>query len=105
MEAIGDGALLHARTDPLSNKVKRIRDNPHVRVALSDLSGKPKGSWFDGEARLVDGDAHAEAIRAFRKEYGAVRYTLVNLVGRMRGQRLSSVMSIRLDSTPSRVKE
>ena len=105
MEAVGRGSLLHARTDPLSNKVKRIRGNPHVRVAVSDMSGKPKGPWAEGEARIVEGEDMAEAVKAFRREYGTFRYTLINAVGRLKGQRLSSVMCINIGSNSDDGKE
>jgi PPOX class probable F420-dependent enzyme len=105
MEAVGSGSLLHARTDPLSNKVKRVRANPHVRVAISDLSGKPRGPWAEGEATIVEGEDMAEAVRAFRREYGTFRYALINVVGRLKGQRLSSVICIKIEPNSDDGKE
>jgi PPOX class probable F420-dependent enzyme len=46
-----DGQLyLYTLAD--SGKVKRIRKNPRVRVAPSDIKGNPLGEWREGEARI-----------------------------------------------------
>ena len=51
---VEDDGVLYFRTDPKSGKAKRIRLNPHVRVARSDIRGNVKGVWVDGEAQQVD---------------------------------------------------
>jgi PPOX class probable F420-dependent enzyme len=56
-------------------KIKRIRNNPRVRVAPSDSRGKPLGPAVAGTARIVepsspDGVAAEAAIAA---NYGAAR--------------------------------
>jgi uncharacterized protein len=96
MDAVGDGAILYARTDSESGKVRRIMANPRVRVAATDLSGKPKGKWFEGEARIVRGAEMEEAVVAFEKEYGRLRYSMFNMVARFRGQSLDAVIRIEL---------
>jgi len=67
---VEDGGILYFRTDPKSGKAKRIRLNPHVRIARSDMGGNVKGAWVDGEARQVD-EKESERVRdLFRKKYG-----------------------------------
>ena len=38
-----------------SGKVKRIRNNPRVRIAPCTMRGKIRGEWVDAEAQIVDG--------------------------------------------------
>ena len=64
---VEEGGVLYVRTPAGSGKVKRLRNNPRVRVAPSDGRGNPKGAWIEGRARIVvDG---AEAVRANRLVY------------------------------------
>ena len=96
VQSIEDGGLGTLRTDPNTWKVKRIRRNPHVRIALSDRSGRPTGNWFEGEAHVLEGEENDRMMKIFRERYGAVGYPMVNIVGRLRGERLATVVSIRL---------
>ena len=64
---VEEGGVLYVRTPAKSGKVKRLRNNPRVRVVPSDGRGNPKGAWIEGRARIVvDG---AEAVRANRLVY------------------------------------
>ena len=96
VQSIEGNGLIYFRTDPNTWKVKRIRRNPHIRIALSDRGGNPTGTWFDGDARILEGEESAKVEQLFRKEYGALGVSLVNLVGRMRGERLTTFVSIKL---------
>jgi PPOX class probable F420-dependent enzyme len=53
-----------------AGKVKRIRNNPRIRIAPCDARGTLKGTWVDATARIVDeGEAvHAHAL--FVAKYG-----------------------------------
>jgi uncharacterized protein len=54
-----------------SFKVKRIRRNPHVRVAKCGVAGKLLGPWYDGACVLVTDGAHeARAYEALNAKYG-----------------------------------
>ena len=53
-----------------AGKVKRIRNNPRVRVVPSDLRGKPKGEWVDAEARIMDSPGAARGHRLLNEKYG-----------------------------------
>lgn len=59
--------LLYTLAD--SGKVKRIRNNPRVRVAPSDMRGKLLGDWLDAQARLLEGDQAREANRLLNQKY------------------------------------
>lgn len=96
VQSLEENGTIYFRTGPDTWKIKRIRRNPHVRVALCDRSGNPTGPWLDGDASIVGGDERTRLEALFRKEYGAIGTSLVNLVGRMRGERLTTFVSIKL---------
>ena len=67
---VEDAGKLFVRTDPRSGKVKRIRRNPKVRVAPSDMRGNTKGDWVEGEASFVKGAEAERVLGLFGKKYG-----------------------------------
>ncbi len=60
---------LYAYTEADSWKVKRIRNNPRVRVALCNIRGVVKGPWLDGTASFVDGDERLAANALLDRKY------------------------------------
>jgi PPOX class probable F420-dependent enzyme len=97
VQSLEHDGLLYLRTGPQTWKVKRIRRNPKVRVAPSDRGGKPVGAWVEGEAHVLEGEEQERMLKVFRKEYGAIGYSMVGLVGRLRGERqMTAVISIKL---------
>ena len=56
-------------TEADSWKVKRIRNNPRVRVAACTLRGGLKGPWLDATASLVDGDERLAADQLLDRKY------------------------------------
>ena len=63
-----DGAL-YVYTEADSWKVKRIRNNPRVRVAVCNIRGTVKGSWLDGTASFVEGDERLAADKLLDRKY------------------------------------
>jgi PPOX class probable F420-dependent enzyme len=58
-------------------KVKRVRNNPRVRVAQCDVRGKVLGPWFEGTASIVTDKAREQAAyAALRQKYGWQMRTL-----------------------------
>ncbi len=54
-----------------AGKVKRIRNDPRVRLAACDLRGNVRGDWIEGRARIVSDPATiAVALAALRAKYG-----------------------------------
>jgi uncharacterized protein len=87
-----DGKLI-VFTDGTSYKVKRLRRDPRVEVALCDVRGKlQSGQWHTGRGRIVeDADEAAYVARcygALNRKYGfmmrmgTVLSTLAGRVGR-----------------------
>jgi PPOX class probable F420-dependent enzyme len=64
---------LYFLTSPDGFKVKRIRNNPEVRVAPCTSRGKPVGPPFLGKARVVSDDEVDAAERALKSNYGLGR--------------------------------
>src|SRR5215470_8382660 len=54
------GAKLYIYTIENTGKVKRVRNNPRVRIAPCNRTGVVKGEWIDANAQVVKG---AEADR------------------------------------------
>jgi PPOX class probable F420-dependent enzyme len=56
-------------TEADSWKVKRIRNNPRVRVAVCNMRGNIKGAWLDATASLVEGDERLAADKLLDRKY------------------------------------
>ena len=68
--ARNDGKL-YVFSESRAGKVKRLRNDPHVRVAACSVSGKIRGSWLEGSGRRVTEPSLIErAYTALRKKYG-----------------------------------
>lgn len=59
-----------------SGKVKRVRNNPRVRVAPCDMRGKLLGEWVDGKAEIVTGAETERGMRLLNKKYFPVKQIL-----------------------------
>jgi PPOX class probable F420-dependent enzyme len=51
--AAAEDETIYVYTEDASGKVKRIRNNPRVRVAPCDMRGNLTGEFMDGTARLL----------------------------------------------------
>ena len=60
---------LYVYTKADSWKVKRIRNNSRVRVAVCNIRGDIKGPWLDATASLVEGDERLAADRLLDRKY------------------------------------
>lgn len=68
-----DGDELYVYSLSEAGKVKRIRNNPRVRVMPCDFRGGPKGEWVEATARLLDGAEANKAQRLLDKKYGLMK--------------------------------
>ena len=83
-----DGRLL-VETDADSHKVKRIRRDPHVRIALCNARGQLRGEEFDAEATILPDSERARVEQMLAEKYRIDRlvvYPLYRLVTRLRGR-------------------
>jgi PPOX class probable F420-dependent enzyme len=87
-------------TDGTSYKVKRIRRNPRVQVAVCDARGKILGPWVSGSARPVESEPErvARSYAALNAKYGwmmRIGTLMATVAGRV-GRRL--ILEIALDA-------
>jgi PPOX class probable F420-dependent enzyme len=70
---LGDGKL-YVRSEAAAAKVKRIRNDPHVRIAPCTVRGKPLGPPAEGLGRALERSGDEEqAEAALRHNYGLGR--------------------------------
>jgi PPOX class probable F420-dependent enzyme len=71
---VEDNNILYARTIVKSGKVKRIRNNPNVKVASCEADGRIIGQWLEAHARLIVDPSNAARIeKLFDEKYGEVK--------------------------------
>jgi PPOX class probable F420-dependent enzyme len=65
--------MLYMRTPMQSWKVKRIRNNPHVRVVPSNMQGNPQGAWIEGYAEIYHESDMAWVNKLSKQKYGLTK--------------------------------
>lgn len=53
-----------------AGKVKRIRNDPRVRIAPCDIRGGLEGEWHEARASIVHGDEESLGHRLLDSKYG-----------------------------------
>ncbi len=87
---VADNGHLVVETDADSYKAKRIRRDPHVRIAVCDARGRPRGEAVDAAARILPDSERERVERLLARKYRIDRFTvlpLYRLVMRLRGRR------------------
>jgi hypothetical protein len=73
---VQQAASLYIRTIDGSGKVKRIRNNPQVRVAPCEVNGEVTGPWAKGQANLLSETDAATIDPLFDQKYGDLKRML-----------------------------
>jgi PPOX class probable F420-dependent enzyme len=63
------GAKLYIYTIGNTGKVKRVRNNPRVKIAPCDRTGGLQGDWIDANARVVEGAEAALGLKLLTQKY------------------------------------
>jgi PPOX class probable F420-dependent enzyme len=92
---LNDGSIFYIYSTPDAGKVKRIRNNPRVRVAPCDLRGNLRGAWVDARVRICDGAEAAHGQDLLRRKYGWMKIA-GDFFSRLRG-RTQTVIAIHID--------
>lgn len=71
-----EGGVFFVYSEGESGKVKRIRNNPRVRVAPCDARGGVKGEWVNATARILDGAEARHADDLLNAKYGLLKRML-----------------------------
>ncbi len=61
--------IFYVYTEADSWKVKRIRNNPRVRIAPCDMRGNVKGEFIDGHAQIITGEEEKMADKLLDQKY------------------------------------
>src|SRR5882762_11436190 len=56
-------AKLYVYTIGVSGKVKRIRNNPRVKIAPCDVRGRVLGEWVEARVAILTGEEAARGMR------------------------------------------
>jgi uncharacterized protein len=68
-----DADKLYVMTRSDMGKMKRLRNNPQVRVAPCTIRGKVAGPEFAGQARILPQEEHARARQTINRKYWMAR--------------------------------
>ena len=80
---VDDQGRAYVRTGKLAMKLKRISNNPNVKLAPATVRGKPVGPFAAGTARVVDAAEEEHAERAVQSNYGLFRRLYEGSAGSM----------------------
>jgi len=92
---VEDHGALYFYTVAHSYKVKRIRNNPRVRVAPCDMRGNLRGEWVDATARRLDVAESRRANELLDRKYGWAK-RILNFLAKIRGHERAA-FAIQLD--------
>ena len=90
---VSGGTRLFALTDLHSAKIRRIRRNPHVLVALCRPDGKLRGEQMPARAEVLTATPDLERVQKLLVERYKLTYRFVMLVYRL-GRRLRGQPSV-----------
>ena len=89
-----EDGVIYVHTDDSTGKVKRIKRNPRVKIALSLFRGKPKADYVDAMAEL---DPNPEIVERYRsriyKKYG-IQGTLTTFMQRFSRSKANDALII-----------
>src|SRR2546422_10118906 len=63
------GAKIYAYTIGVSGKVKRVRNNPRVKIAPCDMRGNLLGEWVEARAEIINGEEAVRGMQLLNKKY------------------------------------
>ena len=89
----GDGARLYIYTIGNTGKVKRVRNNGHVKIAPCTVRGEVLGEWSDAKAEIISGASASQAMKLLNKKYFPLKQILSFFAFFSRRERV--VMAIR----------
>ena len=72
-----DSEKLYVMTRSDMGKIKRIRNNPAVRIAPCTMRGKVTGAEFAATARILPAEEHAHARQTINRKYWMARLPFI----------------------------
>ena len=83
---VEDQGTPYVRTVDGSGKVKRIRNNPRVRVTPCGMRGGPLGEWVEGQARFADAAETKRVDRLLTRKYGFQK-AMFEIMSKLQGRK------------------
>ena len=77
--------LVFIVTRSSTGKVKRLKNNPNVRIMPCGFRGEPKGRWVGGNANFINSSEYARIVNLRNKKYG-ITAKLVSLFTLRKGK-------------------
>jgi len=62
--------LIYVVTRDQTGKVKRLRNNQQVKIAICTIRGKVTGQWMSGTAKILTDEETQDAVKWRDKKYG-----------------------------------
>jgi uncharacterized protein len=90
-----DGGVIFIYSLANAGKVKRIRNNPRVRIMPCDIRGGPKGAWVDATARIADAATATRGHQLLNRRYGLLK-RIGDVFSKLR-KRERAVITIQID--------
>ena len=91
-----DAGTIYIRTDMNSGKVKRIKNNPNVRITPSGARGQLKGKWIEGKIKMAGSLELEHANQRLEQKYG-IQGKIIGVFNKIRNTR-PTVLSIQKQS-------
>jgi len=81
-------AKIYIYTIGESGKVKRMRNNPRVKIAPCDARGNVLGEWVEARAEIVTGAEAQHGMKLLNKKYFPLKQILAFFASFSRRQRI-----------------
>ena len=91
-----DAGTIYIRTDMNSGKVKRIKNNPNIRITPSGARGQLKGKWIEGKIKMAGSLELEHANQLLEQKYG-IQGRIIRVFNKIRNTR-PTVLSIQIQS-------
>ena len=91
-----DAGTIYIRTDMNSGKVKRIMNNPNIRITPSGARGQLKGKWIEGKIKMAGSLELEHANQLLEQKYG-IQGKIIRVFNKIRNTR-PTVLSIQIQS-------
>jgi uncharacterized protein len=85
--------VIYVVTRTETGKVKRLRNNPKVRIVPCSIRGQPKCEWLDGKATFATSEQLEIALKQRNKKYG-LKARLSGLFSRTKGDLIGIAISL-----------
>lgn len=91
-----DAGTIYIRTDMNSGKIKRIKNNPNIRITPSGARGQLKGKWIEGKIKMAGSLELEHANQLLEQKYG-IQGKIIRVFNKIRNTR-PIVLSIQIQS-------